>query len=1078
MSGEQIVIEIQDKIPTSIENKITGIGNAAKASNSQILILQKNLNIIDKNAIASERLAIAQTRAKTASQQLAAATDRAALSSLRLSQAQARAEASNKRFEASSQSVGTSLASLVKQGLTIAGISLGIREILDLGNAYLDLTNKLKVVTTSQEQLATVSSRVFEIANVTRTSVEATAKAFSRFDLALIQLGASQNESLRMTETINKALIVSGAGIEEQSAALLQLSQAFNKGKLDGDEFRSVMELMPSVADAIAKQLGVTRGELLKLAPQGKITAEIMRQALSSAAIEIDAKFAKTLPTLSQGFTNLRNDAINAFGDIEKETGILGTLSTEIISLGQSFKKISPDIAILLNSIGELGSTINSLVPASINGGNALISLRRTAQGVGLIFALVSDSITAVNTHLDELHVDLNKAKLKEAILTLQNYQKLNRESSNEIISKEAIGSLEKEIVLLKERVEKDKEHVKNLSQMKLATEKWADAVAKSDENVKQLEETEAALKPIKEKINELTSSYVELEEKIKRASEASNKSSDNVKNLNAQKIALENIRKEYDKLIEKKNILSGGTSALRPSGPAPKKAIDENEVRTAETRAQILAKIVSQLERESEAFGKVNPERDAYLKLSAIEIQLENTKIGKKKESFNLQEKERQMLKEKIDANEKNKVVQAELERINTEANGSLIKYNATLEASSILLKDNLITQDQYNQRMLIAKNVYETSINPLSEINKSLTQEFELLNFVGKEQEIQNRLQQIRNELLSKGIPLEGNLLKNYNEQLIALQQKNALNKEQNLIMDATIGKSDIFKAKLEALTLLINSGASNLEMGVAKTTLFGSIFDGTEEAFETELNSYQVFYDEISKLRANNLISEKTAFQLRQKAEAEFNEKRLMGSSEFFGTLAQLQSSGSKELFEIGKAAAIAQATIDGIAGVQKALGSLPPPYSFAMAGAVALVAGANVARIASTSYGGFKDGGFTGNVGTSEVAGVVHGKEFVLNANATARNRPMLEAMNSGKSIAPGSSQVSVKIENYGTSKDFEVQQTNEGEIRIIARDEASKIVRRDVPGLMASEIANPNSPTSKSLNRNTATVRRR
>lgn len=200
-------------------------------------------------------------------------------------------------------------------------------------DAYTNLQNKLRIVTETEGQLAQVSREVFQIARNTRAPVQDTAKAFQRFDLAMVQLGASQRESLQLTETVNKALIISGSSSGEAGAALLQLSQAFNKGKLDGDEFRSVMELMPPVADAIAKQLGVTRGELLKLAPQGKITADVMRKAFAAARVEIADKFAKTLPTIGQGFTVLGNAATEAFGEFDKAFLITSSVASAMLLL-------------------------------------------------------------------------------------------------------------------------------------------------------------------------------------------------------------------------------------------------------------------------------------------------------------------------------------------------------------------------------------------------------------------------------------------------------------------------------------------------------------------------------------------------------------------------------------------------------------------------------------------------------------------------------------------------------------------------------------------------------------------------
>jgi len=148
-----------------------------------------------------------------------------------------------------------------------------------------------------------------------------------------------------------------------------------------------------------------------------------------------------------------------------------------------------------------------------------------------------------------------------------------------------------------------------------------------------------------------------------------------------------------------------------------------------------------------------------------------------------------------------------------------------------------------------------------------------------------------------------------------------------------------------------------------------------------------------------------------------------------------------------------------------------------------GAAAIGVGA---LLAAKALFGFEKGGYTGNMATDAVAGVVHGQEFVVNADATAANRPMLEAMNRGAKVVGGNSSVgtnnspgvNVKIENYGTSKDFEVQQLSETEIRIIARNEAKGVVQKDAPNVVAAHIRNPNSSVSKSLGQNTQTQRRR
>ena len=127
-------------------------------------------------------------------------------------------------------------------------------------------------------------------------------------------------------------------------------------------------------------------------------------------------------------------------------------------------------------------------------------------------------------------------------------------------------------------------------------------------------------------------------------------------------------------------------------------------------------------------------------------------------------------------------------------------------------------------------------------------------------------------------------------------------------------------------------------------------------------------------------------------------------------------------------------------------------------------------------AASAVAGFESGGYTGNVGTGQIAGVVHGQEFVVNASGTRNNLGALQAMNAGS--VPASSGIKVSIANYGTSKDFEVVPVSADEVRIIARDEATAAVRRDAPGIVAADMSNPNSKTSKATQRNFTVSRNR
>lgn len=143
-------------------------------------------------------------------------------------------------------------------------------------------------------------------------------------------------------------------------------------------------------------------------------------------------------------------------------------------------------------------------------------------------------------------------------------------------------------------------------------------------------------------------------------------------------------------------------------------------------------------------------------------------------------------------------------------------------------------------------------------------------------------------------------------------------------------------------------------------------------------------------IQELRNQNVLSEQQAQQAMAQSAAAYSEQRLAGAQSYFGALSSLAGSENKKLAAIGKAAAMAQATIDGVLAVQKALASAPPPLNFALAGAVGAVAAVNVAKIA-----GFEKGGYTGPGGRKEIAGVVHGGEFVVPKHLTDRYRAELD-----------------------------------------------------------------------------------
>lgn len=214
-----------------------------------------------------------------------------------------------------------------------AGVVRSLSRQLDLLTNY---ENRLRLTATSARNLEEVQSRLFSIANRSRTSFEAVAEIYSRTALSVRELGISQAETARFTESLAKASILSGASAREANAALIQLGQGLASNRLNGDELRSVLEQLPFVADVIAKQLGVTRGELRQFGREGKITADVVLEAFRNAADEIDKAFANTNSTIGQAISVAGNNLLKFIDALDDASGFSFKVADAIITLSEN----------------------------------------------------------------------------------------------------------------------------------------------------------------------------------------------------------------------------------------------------------------------------------------------------------------------------------------------------------------------------------------------------------------------------------------------------------------------------------------------------------------------------------------------------------------------------------------------------------------------------------------------------------------------------------------------------------------------------------------------------------------------
>lgn len=277
----------------------------------------------------------------------------------------------------------SSRGSLVAVGKAIAA-ALVVREVVKAANQYQELSNKLRLVTDGTENLADITDELFVIAQATRSSFEATVDLYSRVARSTTELGVSQRELLEFTEAVNQAIQISGATTQEAAAGVVQFGQALASGRLSGDELRSVLEQMPSLARELAAGLGVSIGKLRELGKEGALTAETVFAAIQSRVPEIEAQFKKITPTLGQAFQVLQNSALFAVAAIDKVTDASDTASAFIIDFAGDVDTFVEAVTGSLDSTEELSDNMITFSVATIIAGSAvqtLIDLLRIIPG-------------------------------------------------------------------------------------------------------------------------------------------------------------------------------------------------------------------------------------------------------------------------------------------------------------------------------------------------------------------------------------------------------------------------------------------------------------------------------------------------------------------------------------------------------------------------------------------------------------------------------------------------------------------------------------------------------------------------
>ncbi|MFX5112553.1 tape measure protein [Acinetobacter baumannii] len=286
-----------------------------------------------------------------------------------------------KNAERNARNLGNELDSIERKGdfatKSMDGLSVATRQlagymagVVTVGAAinrmdlYTGINNKLKLVTNSQEELNQAMADTFDIAQRSASAWSAVNDVYSKYMSNAKTLNLTQEQTAKLTEITSKAVAISGSNAESASAALFQYGQALDGGVLRAEEFNSLVDGAGGLLNAMAKGLGVTRGELRQMMLDGKLTGEVITKALLKAGDSVEELYGKTDKTISQSLGMLSNAITKFVGEAGKGSGTAQVLSGSIQTLAGNLDVLTS--AMMVGGAYWLGTYIPAIYASGV----------------------------------------------------------------------------------------------------------------------------------------------------------------------------------------------------------------------------------------------------------------------------------------------------------------------------------------------------------------------------------------------------------------------------------------------------------------------------------------------------------------------------------------------------------------------------------------------------------------------------------------------------------------------------------------------------------------------------------------
>lgn len=298
------------------------------------------------------------------------------------------------------------------------------KQAIAMMDSYTELQNRIRLVTHSQTEMAQATESVFDISSRTNQAVGATAQIYQRFAKNADTLNISQQKVVELTETVSKAVALSGAAQASSEAALMQFGQALASGELRGAELNSVMEQTPALAQAIADGLGVSVGALKDMGKNGELSINKVITALEKAKSSVDSDFEKRVKILSMSYTNLETSFIKYAGEADRTYGITQKLGESVDFVSKNLDQLITAAVVLTGAlaVGRISQYSAELAKSGII--SAKNALAHTAEAKS-IYERATAMRVAAQLEMSSLTAQLQLAQSEQTRFALRERMKV-----------------------------------------------------------------------------------------------------------------------------------------------------------------------------------------------------------------------------------------------------------------------------------------------------------------------------------------------------------------------------------------------------------------------------------------------------------------------------------------------------------------------------------------------------------------------------------------------------------------------------------------------------------------------------